>query len=536
MPPVSEQASGASFTSEAQETSEVVQRFRQVLRGDPDNVEAHYGLGNALMVQGRFAEAVASYEQVLRLRPQQAEAHNNLGVALAEQGRLAEAVVHYELALQEQPAYAEAHYNWANALKVQEQYRGAAEHYHQAVRLRPTWAAAHNNLGLVSARLGEFEQARSCYEQALRLLPTYAEAHNNLALLLQTQGQLDLALIHFNRAIELQPEFAAAHANRAQVWLLLGHYRRGWPEYEWRSKIPGAILANLPQPVWDGTDLTGRTILLRAEQGIGDTIQFIRYAPLVKQKGGRVLVEAPDTLLPLLRCCSGIDELIARGSPLPDFEVQARLPSLPGILQTTLADIPAPIPYLTVDVAMVGQWKKQLGAVRTFKIGISWKGISKYPGDRERSIALRHFMPLARIPGVRVFSLQKGPGMAQLAELEQPDLITDLGSRLDETAGAFMDTAAVMKNLKLVITSDTATAHLAGALGVPVWIALSVACDWRWMIDRLDSPWYPTMRLFRQTTLDRWDDVFERMATALQGMVPAPKPRAPRAPRKKKTV
>jgi Flp pilus assembly protein TadD len=497
-------------------------------------VDAHYGLGNALMVQGRFPEAAASYEQVLRLRPRQIEAHNNLGVALAEQGVMAEAVAHYEEALRLQPTYAEAHFNWGNALKSLQHFEAAAEQYREAVRLRPNWSGAHNNLGLVAARMGQFDEASSHYAEALRLLPTYAEAHNNLALCLQAQGHLDTALIHFNRAVDCQPNFAAAHANRAQLWLLLGHYRRGWPEYEWRWQIPGAVLPALPQPIWDGSDLSGRTILLRAEQGIGDTIQFIRYAPLVKQKGARVLVETPPTLLPLLACCPGIDECVPRGGtsplPMPEFDVQARLPSLPGILQTTLADVPAPVPYLFPDEGLVRQWRGKLTGGE-FKIGICWQGSSKYPGDRERSIALHQFLPLARLSGVRLFSLQKGLGTEQLTQLAEHDRITDLGRELDETTGAFMDTSAVLKHLDLVITADTALGHLAGAMGRLVWITLSVACDWRWMIDRLDSPWYPTARLFRQTTLDRWEDVFARLTAAAQALVNGPRKEGGKVPR-----
>jgi Flp pilus assembly protein TadD len=491
-------------------------QYRQLVDADPENAEAHYNLGNALIVLGKFKDAAACYEQTLLLQRHHAEACCNLGVALAEQGLLADAVTRYEQALQLRPSYPEAMFNRANALKALGQFEAAGAGYKQALRLRPDWPAAHNNLGLTYAQMGQFGDAVASYEQALRLAPNYSEAHNNLGLCLQAQGILDLALQHFDAALQLQPDFAAAHANRAQLWLLLGHYGRGWPEYEWRWKLPGVGLPPLPQARWDGSPLAGRTILLRAEQGLGDTLQFVRYAPLVQERGGLVLVECQPSLAALLERCPGIDGLAARGSPLPDFDVQIPLLSLPGIFQTTLATVPKTGPYVFADQQLVEHWRSELGTADGFKIGIAWKGNAKYPGDRQRSIPLHHFLTLAGIPGVHLFSLQKGPGREQLAELAEGRRITDLDSRLDETSGAFMDTAAVMVNLDLIVTSDTATAHLAGAMGLPVWVPLSVACDWRWLLDREDSPWYPTLRLFRQTVVDSWDDVFDRLAVAVK--------------------
>jgi hypothetical protein len=267
--------------------------------------------------------------------------------------------------------------------------------------------------------------------------------------------------------------------------------------------------------------LDGKTILLHPEQGLGDVIQFVRYAPLVKQRGGTVIVECPVRLMTLLESCAGIDRLVGRGGPLPAFDVQAPLLSLPGIFRTSLADVPAAIPYLWADPALEEQWRRELDGLGGFKVGIAWQGSPSNQYDRDRSIPLRYFEPLARCAGVRFLSLQKQWGVEQLQEVAERFPVIDLGSRLDEAAGAFMDTAAVMKSLDLVITSDTAVAHLAGALGVRVWVVLAAIPDWRWLLGRSDSPWYPTMRLFRQPSRGDWPGVFNEVRRALGDVSPS---------------
>ena len=320
------------------------------------------------------------------------------------------------------------------------------------------------------------------------------------------------------------------------MWLTRGDFERGWPSYEWRWNQPDSIGRSFTQPFWDGSPLGGRTILLHAELGLGDTIQFIRYVPLVKERGGSVIVECQSALMKLIASAAGIDQLVARGLPLPPFKVQAPLLSLPRIFKTTLDAIPAEVPYLHPDAALVDYWRRELRTSDktpadlgpSFKIGIAWQGNPKYGHDQQRSIAFTHFARLAGVNGIQLISLQKGFGSEQLqcshhasrddGESAKPSTtakVIDLGRRLDETSGAFMDTAAVMVNLDLVITSDTAVAHLAGALGVRVWVALPFIPDWRWLLERQDSPWYPTMRLFRQRRLGDWADVFHRIALEL---------------------
>jgi len=349
----------------------------------------------------------------------------------------------------------------------------------------------------------------------VELNPGYVEAHNNLGAACKDLGRVDEAIACYRRALELKPAYVEAHWNLAFALLLAGDWQHGWPEYEWRWQRKEWSPRRFPQPMWDGASLAGKTILLHAEQGLGDTIQFIRYASIVKRHGAAVLVECPKPLLGVLEGCPGVDQWIAQRDGLPAFDVHAPLLSLPGILKTTVENIPAEIPYLFARPALIDRWRQALIDLDGFKIGIAWQGNPKYGDDRVRSIPLRCFAPLAQIPGVRLVSLQKGAGSEQLAEARDLFPVADFGDQLDQS-GPFLDTAALMKNLDLVIAADTAAAHLAGALGVPVWLALPFMPEWRWLLDRSDTPWYPSMRLFRQKERGNWGGVFDEIHNALR--------------------
>jgi hypothetical protein len=298
--------------------------------------------------------------------------------------------------------------------------------------------------------------------------------------------------------------------------LLTGDFEPGWREYEWRWKTTRFPPRNFRQPVWCGEPLEGRAILLHTEQGLGDALQFIRYAPLVKRFGGTVFVECEKPLWKLLSRCPGIEQLIVAGEEVPPFDVYAPLLSLPGILKTTMASIPANVPYVFADNALITLWRDRLGGGRLFRIGINWHGRTGRGYWRERDIPIECFAALSRVPNVQLVSLQRGEGEHELARSGIP--IIDLSDEVDTVHGAFMDTAAIMTNLDLVITSDTSIPHLAGALGVPVWLALPFVPDWRWLLDRSDSPWYPTMRLFRQGRAGDWSDVFSQIETAVRDL------------------
>ncbi len=531
---------------------EAVASFQQALQLRPDYIDAHNNLGNVLMFQGRLEEAVSSYQRALQrlpadsvsyraglfshlcnalrqqgklnealaygrraleLQPDFAKAHNNLGNVLQEQGRLDEAEACYRRALMLDPNYVDAHYNLALAARDQGKLADSIACSRRALELKPDYAEAHNILGLALHQQGRLEESLACYRRALELKPDYADAHSSLGTAFHDQGRIAEALACFQRAIELRPQFALAHFNRSLLRLLTGDFAHGWAEYEWRwqTGLKPFSPRSFPRPLWDGRPLQGRTLLLHAEQGLGDTIQFLRYAALVRQPGARVVVECPTPLLRIVRTCRFIDQLADETTSALDFDLYYPLMSLPGLLKTTLASVPADVPYLFAAPDLVAPWRESLGGLEGFKIGIVWRGGPAHPNDRARSIPLSCFEPLAALPGVRLFSLQKGAGAEQLQDVAGRFPITELGSRLED----FMDTAAVLASLDLLITADTAIAHLAGALALPVWVALPLVPDWRWLLDRSDSPWYPTMRLFRQKAPGDWRGVFDEIKTAL---------------------
>ena len=371
--------------------------------------------------------------------------------------------------------------------------------------------APHNNLGLALADQGKLDEAEYHYREAIRIQPDYAEAYNNLGIVLRDLSKFDGALACWEEALRLKPQYAAPRLNRALVWLLMGNFEQGWTEYEWRWTKKGMVQRPFRQPLWTGFPLEGRTLLIHAEQGMGDTLNFIRYAALAKERGGRVIVECQPALHQLVSTCPAVDQVVSLNTPLPHFDAHIPLLSLPRVLCTTLATIPTNVPYLFPAAGLVERWKKEIGSLRAFKIGISWQGDPKHEGDLYRSVPLTRFAPLAKQAGVHLFSLQKGPGVEQLREVTVRFSVTALGSKFE----TFADTAAALKNLDLVITVDSAVAHCAGALGIPVWVLLPKVPDWRWLLEREDSPWYPTMRLFRQKELKNWQEVFERMQAVL---------------------
>ncbi len=531
---------------------EAVASYQQALHLQPENVETRVHLAIVLAELGRLTEAIAEFREALRLRPDFAKAHHNLGVALSQDGKLEEAEASLREALRCKPDYAEAYYNLGNtlsqlgrpqeavesyqyALQVRSDYADALNNLglllndlgrsaeavvmlRQAVRLRPAFLTAWNNLGLALAELGRFAEAEASYLEALRQDPGFADAHTNLGSTYKESGRLEEAIACYELALRLDPDAASTHWNRSLAWLQMGDYERGWPEYEWRWQRKQARPRSFSQPLWNGAALDGRTIFLYPEQGYGDTIQFVRYGRLVKEQGARVLLECPPLLWRLFRTLPWVDQLVAEDAEPPPFDVQAPLLTLPALFGTTLATVPADVPYLFPEPALVEDWRRRLSEMVAFKIGIVWQGNPHHRWDRRRSLRLARFAPLARVEGVRLLSMQKGPATAQIAECAASCPVTDLGN---DPPWDYLDTAALMKNLDLVITADTSTAHLAGALGVPVWVPLATVSDWRWLLKREDSPWYPTLRLFRQKEYGDWEPVFERMAEELQRLVHA---------------
>lgn len=491
--------------------------YRQAAELAPHEALGHLRIGNSLLRQNQIAEAEPSYRRCLEIEPGHIEARVNLGFALGELKRFDEAQACYEEALRLCPDLAEAHHNLANVLRDQSKIDEALPHYHAALRLRPDYAKAHINLGVALVARGEVDAALRSLVEGVRRQPESAEARSSLGTAFCALGRLDEALTEYEHAIRLQNDFAEAHWNRALVRLLRGDLERGWPDYEWRWRCSRhSPLPDFTQPRWNGEPLHGRTILLHAEQGLGDTLHFVRYAPLVQQRGGRVIVQCQGALIPLLTRSAGIDGLAAWGDPSPPCDVQVPLMTLPSLFHTTLETIPASIPYLFADPDLVAHWRRQLSPISGRRVGITWQGSPRHHWDRHRSVPLAAFQPLGQLDGVHLISLQQGHGAKQLQDWRGRLPILNLGDLFDRANGPFMDTAAILCNLDLVVAVDTAIAHLAGGLGVPVWLALHHTPDWRWLLERTDNPWYPTARLFRQPAPGDWASVFGRIADELR--------------------
>jgi Tfp pilus assembly protein PilF len=434
----------------------------------------------ALRRQGRLEEAAALLRRAHEADPGNVAALVNLGNALSALGRHAEAAALYGQALAIEPGRAGTLVNLGNALQAQDRPLEAIELYDRALALAPRLAQAHNNRG-----------------NALRALNRHAEA-----------------IAAFGRALEINPELADAHLNEGLARLGIGDFAAGWPKYEWRDRRAAAAPRPAsPAPRWRGDEqLAGKVILLHAEQGLGDTIQFLRYAPLVARKGARVIAEVQQPLKALAEGLRGVERVIAQGDPRPAFELQCSLLSLPLAFGTRLETIPAEIPYLAAAPERIAQWRARLGEQRAFRVGIVAAGRPGHRNDRNRS------MPMARLAGALL-----APDELELVSL-QPALderdARALGSRAGFVSLAgqlkdFSDTAAVVSLMDLVVSVDTAVAHLAGAMGKPVWILLPHSPDWRWLLEREDSRWYPSARLFRQAQIGDWQPVLERVRREL---------------------
>jgi len=458
--------------------------YRQVLEQDPANADALHQLGTLAYQEGRHQIAIDLLSRAIGLRPNFARAYYNLGVVLERTGRLDEAIAAYRKATQFQADYAGAYYN----------------------------------LGCVLERKGQLDDAVAAYRMAIQLKPDYAAAHNNLSNGLRRKGRLDEALAACERAIQSQPDFALAHCNKALMLLLKGEYLKGWAEYEWRWRRKGLSEpdSDFSQPAWTGSDPSGRTILLHPEQGFGDTIQFVRYAPLLARRGARVIVECQPELKSLLQTLEGVAQVLSSAERRPAFDVHVPMLGLPLAFGTTVETIPANVSYLRPDPALVKQWRTRLAPRSTLhaprlKVGLAWAGNPQNPADRDRSLPLSALAPLAEVEGVAFYSLQKGERAAQAKSPPPGMTLVDLAADIKD----FADTAALMAHMDLIITVETAVAHLAGALARPVWALLPFVPAWRWLLEREDSPWYPTMRLFRQPAPGDWNSVVQRVAHQL---------------------
>jgi tetratricopeptide (TPR) repeat protein len=503
--------------------------FRAALAIEPTFAAAHINLANVLHEQA-FGSEINPFRAVV------AEAREQVGQDLQQAKRYAEAVQQYEEAIRLAPDRAETYFNLASVLQDQGDDARAQEMYRHALSVKPDFPEALNNLGTLVYRAGHFQEAFGMFARILEMQPQNVEAMNNIALAAQMQGRALDAITWWDRALELRPDWNDARFNRSICYLAEGDYERGYAEYECRWDQKARPRPILDIPLWDGRQLHGETVLLQAEQGLGDTIQYCRLIPQVQARGANVILACQPRLKRLMRTLPwnaessswGNSAEISHRNPHGGLRFDSWIPllSLPHVLGITLDTVPAPVPYLFAEKAKLWYWERKLALSPGFRIGIGWDPSPEFRhANHWRCVPVEAFAPIGKLRDVRLFGLQKGPGNDQLTrqvrDLKAGFAVFDLSPEIDLGEDAFVDTAAVMMNMDLVITADMSLAHLAGALGVPVWVALPYAPHWTWMRERTDTPWYPTMRLWRQSKMNDWGPVFAAMAEEIKQMTSA---------------
>ena len=476
----------------------------------PDDAETHARRGLALRDLKRFDESFAAYDRALALKPDFVDAVVARGNVFYQMGRFAEGLAEYERALAMQPDFAYGFNNRGNALHALGRHNEALASYQQALAIDPGYMEAYNNRGNALVELNRLDEALNDYNAAIANKP-FASALVNRGSALRYLDRPDEALASFDQAIALEPNMPEAHWNKALLCLMLGDYERGFEGYEWRWRGATELTPRgFSQPQWYGEDIADKTILLHAEQGFGDSIQMLRYLPLVKAKAAHVLLELPDALAPLLGPMGEGVTVFSLGTPLPAFDVHCPLMSLPLAFGTRVDTVPADVPYLHLPAERRALWGARLPAGATRRVGLVWSGKPSHKNDHNRSIPLAMLETLFATPGLSFVSLQR-----EYREADLPVLARMPIARIDDAIADFADTAAVVEQCDLVIAVDTAVAHLAGSLGKPLWVLLSHIQDWRWLRGRADSPWYPSARLFRQARDGNWDDVIATVSREL---------------------
>jgi tetratricopeptide (TPR) repeat protein len=490
--------------------------YDKAITQDAGFFHSHFNRANVLKELARWDAAIESYGRAIALSPGRAEPWFNLGVIQQQQGKTEAALESYDRALAINPDLIQARFNRANVLKDLKRYQAAVQSYDLVIAARADHAEAWSNRGTALQELGEWEAALGSYDQAIAIRADYPEAWSNRGMVLHELRRLQEALASYGRALELRPGFADAQYGKSISLLLQGDYAAGWPLYEWRwphaARLHGGAPRVFQTPLWLGReDLKGKRILIYWEQGLGDTLQYCRYIPLLAQKGAEVIFEVQAPLMSLLRSLPGVGRLIAAGSALPKFDYHCPLLSLPLAFGTTLQSVPASVPYLRAEPERAAHWRERLGERRAARIGFVCSGAAIYANDTNRSIALADW--ISRIPRDRQYvCLQKEYRDADRATLAENSWIADFAAEQRD----FSDAAALVESMDLVISVDTSMTHLAGALARPTWLLLSFNSDARWMMDRDDSPWYPTLRIYRQKKPRDWVAVLERVAADLR--------------------
>ncbi len=486
----------------------------ELLKLDVQHAEGLHLLGLVLYQQGRFDVAVSMLQRAIAANGKVAAYYSNLGNALHALGRHSEALEAYDRAIALQPDEPNFLYNRGNTLRDLKRLNEAREAYELALQRKPGFAEVHCNLGGLLRNLGLLDKAEEHLRMGLRLKPDYSDATNNLAVTLQDQGRLEESIAFFKRAVQLNPENYDIQHNKAMAHLLAGEFEKGWIQHEIRWKIKAAP-RQLQKRQWFGERLNGERVLLHHECGLGDTIQFMRYVRLMAERGAKVVMDVPPALVRLARMLPDVAEVSVTGGKLPEFDLHTPMMSLGLAFKANLENIPANVPYLRVPAEAR---EKAANAVAWpldgLRVGLVWSGNPQFSRDRFRSLHFCELLPLLEVEDAHFYSLQMEPGRAQLRSM-QSEAAAPHVTDLTPYAADMADTAALVESLDLVITVDTAVAHLAGALNKPVWTLLPAAPDWRWLQGRTDSPWYPSMRLFRQEALGEWAPVVARMRRSL---------------------
>jgi tetratricopeptide (TPR) repeat protein len=535
--------------------AEALGHFERATILNPNSAEAHHNRGVLQAAQGQLKEALTSLERALQLQPRHAAIHANRANVLADLGRSqdalksftaareleprdvgvllsrgrlylqlqqpASALEDFEAAVALEPGNYVAHFQRATAQMLLERPADAVASFDRAIAIRPGSADALNDRGVALSNLGQQDQALASFRDSLRVEPENLQALTNGANTLAALRQHREALAWFERARNLKPDDAELNWGLGRLLLTLGEYRRGWELYDSRLMLPHLrpLQRHSDLARWTpAQEISGKTLLVHSEQGLGDTLQFCRFVPLAEARGARVVFEVQPPLLGLMRSLPMHGELRAVGEELPPFDLRTPLLSLPGLLETESDTVAGAVPYLHPEPERAAAWGQRLAALPGLKVGLTWQGnveTEKQGGLAGRSYRLAAAAPLAEVRGVTLVSLQKGAGSEQLAQVDFAARVLELTDPWDLSGEQMLEMAALMSELDLIITSDTVTAHLAGALGLPVWVVLSFNADWRWLLEREDSPWYPSMRLFRQSSFGNWDELFARVAQAL---------------------
>lgn len=484
--------------------------------------EIFFNLGMCYLQLKQYTRAIEAFDQALTLRTDYTKAYLHKAECLSQLKKHDEAIAIYFQALEHEPNSFDAHYKLAESYKYADKFQEAITHFRHAIDLQPHNLSALLQLANTLNMMEELDEALTLYQRILEINPNITAALYNYGYTLKKMNRIEEAIAIHDKVLKLKPDYSLAQFSQSLSYLTLGDWKRGWPAYESRWAAYNESPKKLPQPLWDGSNAYGKTIFLYAEQGLGDTYQFIRYAELVKKQGATVIVETQKPLKSILGLCPYIDRLLVTGEAPPACDAQLALMSLPMVFNTRIHTVPQNIPYLHADPELVDIWKERLAHDTNLRVGLCWQGNANYRTQALRqavaakSMHAATFIPLAEIEGVSFYSLQKVSGDDQIESIKDQLYIHNFGADFDNEHGRFMDTAAVMKNLDLVISVDTSTCHLAGGLGVPVWVMLPFPADWRWLLDRTDTPWYPTMTLYRQEAHGDWAPVIAQIKEDLR--------------------